>query len=78
MNLWTSGQLQNPVGPESTENLQNYGVEGFVGQDDVEEGQRPIFESLSWNALDQDFIRNGQNFGIDYFLQCLNNVRRHI
>ena len=29
-NLWTSGQLQNPVGLEGAEYLQNYGTEGLL------------------------------------------------
>ncbi|CAG2202812.1 unnamed protein product [Mytilus edulis] len=77
LNLWTSGQLQNPVGLDGAANLQNYGVEGFVDQNDVEDGERPIFASLAYlineqcrDIIAQEFIRNGNNFGIDDFLRC--------
>ncbi|VDI57833.1 Hypothetical predicted protein [Mytilus galloprovincialis] len=84
LNLWTSGQLQNPVGLDGAANLQNYGVEGFVDQNDVEDGERPVFASLAYlvneqcrDIIAQEFIRNGNNFGIDDFLRCLEIVERY-
>lgn len=81
--LWTSGQLQNPVGLDEHENMQNYGVEGFVDEFIVEEG-RPIFESLSTmisqecqNALEQEFHRDCQSNGIADFQRCLDIVERY-
>ena len=48
LSLWTSGQLQNAVGiTEGEANLQDYGIEGYVDQNDVEDGERPIFGPLS-------------------------------
>lgn len=85
LNLWTSGQLQNPVGLDGAENLQNYGVEGFVDQNDVEDGERPIFASLAYLVneqcryiIAQEFIRNSNHFGIDDFLRCLEIVERYV
>ena len=81
--LWTSGQLQNPVGLNEHENIQNYGVEGFVDEYSGEDS-RPIFESFSTkisqecqNALDQEFNQNGQSVGIDDFQRCLDIVERY-
>ena len=46
--LWTSGQLQNPVGITNREiNLQEYGLEGYVNLNNPEEGERPIFQPIS-------------------------------
>ncbi|CAG2221755.1 unnamed protein product [Mytilus edulis] len=74
----------NPVGLDGAANLQNYGVEGFVDQNDVEDGERPIFASLAYlineqcrDIIAQEFIRNGNNFGIDDFLRCLEIVERY-
>ena len=84
LNLWTSGQLQNPVRLDGAANLQNYGTEGFLDEDNAVEGDRPKFESLSnlisdqyHQVLVQEFIRNGQNFGIDDFQRCLDVVERN-
>lgn len=81
--LWTSGQLQNPVGLDEHENMHNYGVEGFVDEFTGEDS-RPIFESLSTmisqecqNALDQEFNRDGQSIGINDFQRCLDIVERY-
>ena len=84
LNLWQSGQLQNPVGLEDGANLQNYGVEGFVDQNDVEDGERPIFASLA-NLINEqcreivtrELIRDGENFGINDYLRCLEIVEMH-
>ena len=80
MILWTSGQLQNPVGLNEHENIQNYGVEGFVDEYSGEDS-RPIFESFSTmisqecqNALDQEFNQNGQSVRIDGFQRSLGIV----
>ncbi|KAK3108669.1 hypothetical protein FSP39_012900 [Pinctada imbricata] len=77
IHLWTSGQLQNLTGADN-ENLEDYGVEGFVDGFDGDEDGRPIFESLvstlgehSIHILNRDLIRNHTNYGIDDFRQCL-------
>ena len=80
--LWT-WHLQNPVGLDEHENIQNYGIEGFVDKY-CGEDSRPIFESFSTmnsqecqNASDQEFIQNGQSVGIDNYQRCLNIVERY-
>ena len=83
LSLWTSGQLQNPVGLDEHENIQNYGVEGFVDEYSGEDS-RPIFESFSTmisqecqNASDQEFNQNCLSVGIDDFQRCLDIVERY-
>lgn len=47
INLWTTGQLQNPTCiPLSETDLQDYGLEGYVDIANSEEGDRPFLESL--------------------------------
>lgn len=85
LSLWTSGQLQNAVGiTEGEANLQDYGIEGYVDQNDVEEGERPIFGPLAHMISDQcrldltqQLIRSNTNFGIDYYLECLEVIERN-
>ena len=37
--MWIAGQLQNPVGIELRHNeIDCYGIEGFINDDDVEDG----------------------------------------
>ena len=42
--MWTSGQLQNPVGLDGDVDFDKLGVEGFM--DEEVDGGRPIFQSL--------------------------------
>ncbi|VDI43792.1 Hypothetical predicted protein [Mytilus galloprovincialis] len=59
-----TGQLQNAVGiTEGEANLQDYGIEGYVDQNDVEEGERPIFGPLAHMISDQ--MQAGFNSTID-------------
>lgn len=82
--LWMSGQIQNPVGiPLDRNDLQDYGVEGYVDHTDVEYGDRPVFEPVSQMltedcrvALTVDLRRNNRNFGIDDYLKCLEIINR--
>ncbi|XP_052719456.1 uncharacterized protein LOC128191439 [Crassostrea angulata] len=82
--LWMSGQIQNPVGiPLDRNDLQDYGVEGYVDHTDVEYGDRPVFEPVSQMltedcrvALNVDLRRNNRNFGIDDYLKCLEIINR--
>ena len=54
--LWISGQLQNPVGADiPPENLELYGVEGNVEDDNIE-NERPIFVSPTDGVLDEDIL----------------------
>lgn len=84
INLWTCGQLQNPVGiPLSETDLQDYGIEGYVNVVNAEEGGRPILESLS-NLISEECreilseeIRHdtNENYGIDNYQKCLNIIQ---
>lgn len=75
------GQIQNPVGiPLDRNDLQDYGVEGYVDHTDVD---RPVFEPVSQMltgdcrvALTVDLRRNNRNFGIDDYLKCLEIINR--
>ena len=80
--MWIAGQLQNPVGTELGHNeIDCYGTEGFINyDDDVEDGSgRPIFDSLSFDALSDDCKQQlhseipttwtSSNFGIDVYLK---------
>ena len=52
--LRLAGQMQDPVGPEvSTLDLNNYGVEGIVNEDQDNRGSRPVFCSLATEIDEQ-------------------------
>ena len=64
--------------------MEDYGVEGYVDQNDVEEGERPIFGPLAHMISDQcrldltqQLIRSNTYFGIDYYLECLEVIERN-
>lgn len=87
MQLWISGQLQNPIGLELTENETNaYGIEGFINEDAGEAGDdRPIFQAphveISYEclaALNQSIGEDwlSDNYGIDKFDQAVYIINR--
>ncbi len=85
INLWTSGQLQNPVGLSSEAALQEYGVEGYVDVINAEEGGRPILESFRnlisnecREILAEEITHNNDNYGIDDYQKCLNIIQENI
>ena len=49
MQMWLSGQLQNPVGVDDVNmaDIPMYGVEGDIGEEDENIQQRPIFDPLN-------------------------------
>ena len=53
MQMWLSGQLQNPVGMDDVNmaDIPMCGVEGDIGEKDENIQQRPIFDPLKlmWN-----------------------------
>ncbi|KAK3088459.1 hypothetical protein FSP39_019451 [Pinctada imbricata] len=82
--LWVAGQLQNPVGPVSEIDIQNYGVEGFDNSTLEQDGNsRPVFCPISvtlWQRY-RDSLRNSvpipnttKNHGIDDFIKCVNII----
>lgn len=78
--LWMSGQIQNPV-PLDRNDLQHYGIQGYVDHTVVEYGNRPVFEPVSQMltedckvALTVDLRRNNRNLGIDDYLKCLEKL----
>ena len=81
--MWTSGQLQNPVGLDDVVDVDNLGFERLVDEEIID-GNRPIFGSLSHlisercrDVLRQDFQWDMQNGRIEDFQRCLNIVERH-
>lgn len=74
--LWMSGQIQNLVGiPLDRNDLQDYGVEGYVDHTDGEDGDRPVLEPVSQMLTEDcrvastvDLRKNNRNFGIDDYL----------
>lgn len=82
--MWTSGQLQNPVGIDENVDLENFGVEGVDGDVAFVEGERPIFQSLSHLISDQcrealrlNFRWDMQNGTVEDFQRCLSIVDRY-
>ena len=83
--MWTSGQLQNPVGIINSEiNLQEYGLEGYIDLNNPEEGERPIFQPISqlidehWQqTLNDELNRTDENFGINDYIKCLEIITRN-
>ena len=83
--MWTSVQLQNPVGIINSEiNLQEYGLEGYIDLNNPEEGERPIFQPISqlidehWQqTLNDELNRTDENFGINDYIKCLEIITRN-
>ena len=87
MQLWISGQLQNPIGLDLTENEINaYGIEGFIDNDGDEAGDdRPIFQAPHVEisneclaTLNQSIGKDwlSDNYGIDKFNQAVDIIYR--
>lgn len=84
MSLWTSGQLQHPTGILGS-NLQDFGTEGYIDENsNEEESGRPIFQPFDHRISDQCRLelsmeppRHTINFGIDYYLKCLEIIERN-
>ncbi|CAC5401343.1 unnamed protein product [Mytilus coruscus] len=82
--LWSSGQLQNPVGIQLSETqLLEYGLEGHINLNNTEEGDRPIFAPISHLINEQsrqalrEVNRTHENFGINDYLKCLEIITRN-
>lgn len=82
--LWSSGQLQNPVGIRLSETeLHEYGLEGHINLNDTEEGDRPIFAPIGHLINEQirqalrEVHKTHGNFGINDYLKCLEIITRN-
>ncbi|CAC5365815.1 unnamed protein product [Mytilus coruscus] len=82
--LWSSGQLQNPVGIQLSETeLLEYGLEGHITLNNTEEGDRPIFAPISHLINEQsrqalrEVNRTHENLGINDYLKCLEIITRN-
>ncbi|CAC5359835.1 unnamed protein product [Mytilus coruscus] len=82
--LWSSGQLQNPVGIQLSETeLLEYGLKGHINLNNTEEGDRPIFAPISHLINEQsrqalrEVNRTHENFGINDYLKCLEIITRN-
>ena len=76
------GQYQNPTGIFEEQNIQDHGIDN-VDEDSNEEG-RPIFGPLSHMINDQCRLELSReipdyniNFGIDYYLKCVEIMERN-
>ena len=89
MQMWLSGQLQNPVGVDNINmaDITMYGVEGNIDEDDENVNQRPIFDppqvELSENCLQEMAHRvpstwTSDNYGIDKYEETLGLIINHI
>ena len=89
MQMWLSGQLQNPVGVDDVNmaDIPMYGVEGDIGEEDENIQQRPIFDplnvELSENCLQEMTDRvpstwMSDNYGIDKFEEILRIINNYI
>ncbi|VDI05644.1 Hypothetical predicted protein [Mytilus galloprovincialis] len=81
--LWSSGQLQNPVGIQLSETeLLEYGLEGHIKSNNTE-GGRPIFAPISHLINKQsrqalrEVNRSHENFEINDFLKFLEIITRN-
>ena len=78
INLWTSGQLQNPVGLLTDAKLHNCDIEGYVDFNNAEEGGRPILDSMISEEcryiLQEEISHSFENFWIHEYQRCLNIV----
>lgn len=77
LQLWGSGQVQNPVGMQMNETeLPELGV-GEQNNEATRDGERPIFQPLNLineqcrEILNNELNRTGENFGIDDYLKSL-------
>ena len=82
--LWSSGQLQNPVGIQLSETeLLEYELEGQINLNNTEEGGRPIFAPISHliNEQSRQALREvnltHENFGINDYLKFLEIITRN-
>ncbi|CAC5385149.1 unnamed protein product [Mytilus coruscus] len=78
LQLWSSRQIQNPVGMRMNETeLTEQGVEGENNDDATRYGERPIFQPLNLineqcrEILSIELNRTGENFGIEDYLKSL-------
>ena len=79
LQLWASGQIQNPVGIQMNETeLQEFGVEGNDNNNEnTRDGERPIFQPLNLvneqceQILNNELNRTWENFGIDDYVKAL-------
>ena len=89
MQMWLSGQLQNPVGVDNinmADIITMYGVEGNIGEDE-DINHRPIFNppqvELSENCL-QEMVHQvpstwtSNNYGIDKYQETLAIIINHM
>ncbi|CAG2229368.1 unnamed protein product [Mytilus edulis] len=84
LQLWGSGQVQNPVGMQMNETeLPELGV-GEQNNEATRDGERPIFQPLNLineqcrEILNNELNRTGENFGIDDYLKSLRSFRQII
>jgi hypothetical protein len=88
MQMWLSGQLQNPVGVDNinTADITMYGVEGNIGEEDENVNERPIFDppqvDLSESCLQEMADRvpstwTSDNYGIDKFEETVGIIMNH-
>ncbi|CAG2229371.1 unnamed protein product [Mytilus edulis] len=77
LQLWGSGQVQNPVGMQMNETeLPELGVRE-QNNEATRDGERPIFQPLNLineqcrEILNNELNRTGENFGIDDYLKSL-------
>ena len=89
MQMWLSGQIQNPVGVDNINmaDITMYGVEGNITEEDGNGNQRPIFDppevELSENCLQEMAHQvpstwTSDNYGIDKFEETLGIIYNHI
>ena len=89
MQMWLSGQLQNPVGMDDVNmaDIPMYGVEGNIGEEDKSIQQSPIFDplnvDLNENCLQEMTDRvptmwMSNIYGIDKFEETLRIIKDHI
>ena len=76
--------MQDAVGPEvSTLDLNNYGVEGIVNDDQDNRGSRPVFCSLATEIDEQCKTElyskryTTLNYGIEDFKTAVEVIQRH-
>lgn len=78
LQLWASGQIQNPVSLQMNEtDLQEFGVEGNGENEIITDRERPIFQPINLInehcklILNSELIPTGENFSIDDYVKGL-------
>lgn len=76
--MWVSGQIQNPTGIELTgEAIPNYGVEGIVQEDRTGHSLSFVLSDQCKQQLNDQIPAHWRNHEVDHYIKAVNIIKHH-